>query len=450
VVNPLLLSCIGCHAANMSGLPTKAALDLENAVYRRTTGRLVPFLFLCYIVAYLDRVNVGFAKLQMQSDLKFSDTVFFLGAGIFFIGYFLFEVPSNLILERVGARFWIARIMISWGIISSLTMLANSAGVFYLLRFLLGLAEAGFFPGIILYLTYWFPSDRRAHVIALFMSAIALTGVIGAPLSGWIMHFFAGEGSLRNWQMLFLLEGIPSILVGFLVPFVLPNRIRDARWLSDQEKQAIETRMLEEERRKTPVSLAQVFVDPRLLLFCFVYFCCAGSLYGVSFWLPQLIKDTGIKDPLFIGFLTAIPYALAAIGMIFLGWSSDRRQERRWHFSGACLFGAAGLVLTAQVVHQTVLALAGLSIGAVGILSTLPLFWPMPAAVLSGTSAAAGIALINSVGNLGGFVIPFLVGWLNDWTRQSTSGLLLIAGTLVLAAVAVVLGVPGSASRVVR
>jgi D-galactonate transporter len=414
----------------------------EEPIYAKVASRLIPFLFLCYIVAYLDRVNVGFAKLQMQSDLKFSDTVFFLGAGIFFLGYFLFEVPSNLILERVGARFWIARIMISWGIISSLTMFANSALFFYLLRFLLGVAEAGFFPGIILYLTYWFPSTRRAHVIALFMSAIALTGVIGAPLSGWIMHTFANSTGLRSWQMLFLIEGIPSILVGILVPFILPNGIRQANWLDESEKRILEENVRRENSRKTHLRLAQVFVDPRLLLFCVIYFCCAGGLYGIGFWLPQLIKDTGIKDPLFIGFLTAIPYALAAVAMIWFGWSSDRQRERRWHFASAAFIGAIGLIISARFAHQTGLAMAGLSLGAIGILSTFPLFWPIPAGVLSGSAAAAGIALVNSVGNLGGFVLPFLIGWLNDLTKQSTSGLLLLATAMVVAGILVLLFVP--------
>ncbi len=422
--------------------PQASIVVSEEPVYAKVAGRLIPFLFLCYIVAYLDRVNVGFAKLQMQADLKFSDTVFFFGAGIFFVGYFLFEVPSNLILERVGARFWIARIMISWGIISSLTMFAHSAFLFYLLRFLLGVAEAGFFPGIILYLTYWFPSPRRAHVTALFMSAIALTGVIGAPISGWIMHVFSDSTGLRSWQMLFLIEGIPSIVVGILVPFVLPNGIRQAKWLDDAEKRHLEENLRLEDSRKVALPLRQVFVDPRLLLFCLIYFCCAGGLYGVGFWLPQLIKDTGVKDPLPIGLLTAIPYALAAAAMIWFGWNSDRTRERRWHFAAAALIGAIGLTISARFAHQTGLAMAGLSLGAIGILSTFPLFWPMPAGMLSGTSAAAGIALVNSVGNLGGFVLPFLVGWLNDLTRQSTSGLLLLAASMVLAGALVVAFVP--------
>ncbi|MBV9673431.1 MAG: MFS transporter [Verrucomicrobia bacterium] len=420
------------------------SVETEAMTYSKVIRRLVPFLFLCYIAAYLDRVNVGFAKLQMQSDLKFSDSVFFFGAGIFFVGYFIFEVPSNLILERVGARFWIARIMISWGIISSLTMFVTSAFWFYLLRFLLGAAEAGFFPGIILYLTFWFPSKRLAHVVGLFMSGIALTGVIGAPISGWIMHAFADSSGLRNWQMLFLLEGLPSVLIGVLVPFMLPNGIRQAEWLAEAEKRQLEENLRTEDQRKEKIPLAKIFFEPRLLLFCFVYFCCAGGLYGIGFWLPQLIKDTGVKDPLIIGLLTIIPYGLAAVAMIWFGWSSDRNRERRWHFATAALLGAVGLVFSAWFAHQTVFAIAGLSLGAIGVLSTFPLFWPMPAAVLSGSSAAAGIALVNSVGNLGGFVLPFLVGWLNDMTKRSTSGLLMLAGTMTLAAVLILMFVPAT------
>ncbi len=428
----------------MTTSPLTASLTPEAVTYSKVIRRLVPFLFVCYIAAYLDRVNVGFAKLQMQADLKFSDSVFFFGAGIFFIGYFLFEVPSNLILQRVGARFWIARIMISWGIISSLTMFAHSAFWFYLLRFLLGVAEAGFFPGIILYLTFWFPSKRLAHVVGLFMSGIALTGVIGAPISGWIMHAFADSPGLRNWQILFLLEGVPSVLIGVLVPFVLPNGIRQAKWLSEEEKQQLEETLRAEDQQKEKIPLAKIFFEPRLLLFCFVYFCCAGGLYGIGFWLPQLIKDTGVKDPIFIGLLTIIPYTLAAVAMIWFGWSSDRSRERRWHFATAALLGAVGLSFSAWFAHQTVLAISGLSLGAIGVLSTFPLFWPMPTAVLSGSSAAAGIALVNSVGNLGGFVLPFLVGWLNDLTKHSTSGLLMLAGTMTLAAILILLFVPAT------
>ena len=259
-------------------------------------------LFLCYIAAYLDRVNVSFAKLQMQADVpQISDTVFGLGAGIFFLGYFVFEVPSNILMEKLGARLWIARIMITWGIISTAMIFVNSSWVFYGLRLLLGFAEAGFFPGVILYLTYWFPSRRRGEMVALFMLAIALTGVIGAPLSGWILHEFNGAAGLKGWQMLFLLEGIPSIVLGLFVPWLLANGVRSARWLSEEEKQLLEQNLQAEETHKDHLPLAGIFFNPHLILFAAIYFCSAMGLYGTGFWIPQLIKNTGVKDPLYVG-----------------------------------------------------------------------------------------------------------------------------------------------------
>jgi D-galactonate transporter len=422
--------------------PSQSTSHGENAVYARIAWRLIPFLFLCYIAAYLDRVNVGFAKLQMQSDLKFSETVYSFGAGIFFVGYFLFEVPSNLLLERLGARFWIARIMISWGIISAAMMFARSALVFYALRFLLGVAEAGFFPGIILYLTYFFPSRRRAGIVALFMMAIAVTGVIGGPISGWIMQHYQQSTGLRAWQMLFLLEGIPSILIGFLVPFVLPNGIRSTKWLNEDEKMILERNVRSEDEQKERLPLASVFTEPRIFLFSLVYFCCAGGLYVIGFWLPQLIKNTGVKNPLDIGFLTAIPYGLAAISMVLLGISSDRTRERRWHFAVAAFLGAAGLVITGVFAESTGFAMVGLSLAAIGIISTFPLFWPMPAGILAGTAAAAGIALVNSIGNLGGFAAPFAVGWLTDLTKRPAYGLYVMAVIMVLGGLLVLIFVP--------
>ena len=361
-------------------------------------------LFFCYIAAYLDRVNVSFAKLQMQSDVpEISDTVFGLGAGIFFLGYFVFEVPSNILMEKLGARFWIARIMITWGIVSTTMIFVNSPWVFYGLRLLLGFAEAGFFPGVILYLTYWFPSRRRGEMVALFMLAIALTGVIGAPLSGWILHEFSGAAGLKGWQMLFLLEGIPSIVLGMFVPWLLANGVRSAHWLTEEEKQLLERNLQADEARKDHLPLAGIFFNPHLILFAAIYFCCAMGLYGTGFWIPQLIKNTGVKDPLYVGLLTAIPYSFGAIAMVVLGRSSDRSGERRVHFALASLLGAAGIVISNLFRQNTLIAMVGLTLATMGILATFPLFWPMPTAMLAGTAAAAGIAWINSLGNLGGF-----------------------------------------------
>jgi D-galactonate transporter len=415
----------------------------EDPLYAKVAWRIIPLLFLCYIAAYLDRVNVGFAKLQMQSDVAgLSDTVYGIGAGIFFVGYFFFEVPSNILLEKFGARVWIARIMISWGIISSAMLFVNSPAIFYVLRFLLGVAEAGFFPGIILYLTYWFPSRRRARMVACFMTGIALTGVIGGPLSGWILHQFNGVANLKGWQMLFLLEGIPSILIGLCIPFILDDGIRSARWLADDEKEFLKGNLSKEEVHKIHLPLGQIFVDPRLLLFCLLYFCSAFGLYGTGFWIPQLIKNSGVNDPLFVGLLTAIPYGFGAIAMVLFGRSSDRSGERRWHFATAACLGAIGIIISNIFRQNTVVAMIGLTVATIGILATLPLFWPMPTAMLAGTAAAAGIAWINSVGNLAGFFGPYIVGAVTDLTKRSDYGLYVVSAMLLLGAVLVLFSVP--------
>jgi MFS family permease len=420
---------------------------MEPSPYAKVAWRIIPLLFLCYIAAYLDRVNVAFAKLQMTSTVPgFDDAVYGYGAGIFFVGYFFFEVPSNLLLEKIGARLWIARIMISWGIISSAMIFVRSPLTFYALRFLLGLAEAGFFPGIILYLTYWFPSRHRAQVVGLFMTAIALTGVVGGPLSGWILHQFEGAAGLKGWQVLFLIEGIPSILIGASLPFLLDSGIRSARWLTAGEKQLLETNLRNEEQHKTHLPLAELFFDSRLLLFCAVYFCCAFGLYGTGFWIPQLIKNTGVQDPLNVGLLSAIPYGFGAVAMVMFGRSSDRSGERRWHFTTAAFLGAIGIIVSNLFRHDTVIAMTGLTIATIGILATFPLFWPMPTAVLAGTSAAAGIAWINSVGNLAGFFGPAIVGQITSWTKREDYGLYFVAAVLVFGAVLILISVPRRAA----
>ena len=409
-----------------------SADDFEAVTYNKVGWRLIPFLLLCYVVAYLDRVNVGFAKLQMLQDLKFSETVYGLGAGIFFIGYFIFEVPSNVILHRVGARVWIARIMITWGLISAGMMFVESATSFYIMRFLLGVAEAGFFPGIILYLTYWYPAARRARMIALFMSAIALSGVIGGPLSGWIMQRFAGVNGLAGWQWLFILEGLPSVAVGIATFFYLDDRIDHAKWLTSDEKALLKRNIVIENNDKHELSVRAVFAEPRVWLMSLIYFTFVMGLYGVSFWLPTIIKGTGVKDALQIGLLTAIPYGSAVVAMILVSRSADRMRERRWHIAVPALLGAVGLVLSAVWGQNTVLAMAALTLATMGILTTLPLFWSLPTSFLAGAGAAAGIALINSVGNLAGFVSPFLVGWLKDMTQSTNAGMYMLAGSMVL------------------
>ncbi|AMP00741.1 major Facilitator Superfamily protein [Collimonas arenae] len=413
--------------------PSKPS-SFEAATYAKVTWRLLPLLFLCYVASYLDRVNVGFAKLQMLNDLKFSETVYGLGAGIFFLGYFIFEIPSNMILHRVGARLWIARIMITWGIISGAMIFVDSPGTFYVMRFLLGVAEAGFFPGVILYLTYWYPAHRRGKMTALFMTGVPLSGVIGGPLSGWIMKAMPGVHGLAGWQWMFVLEAIPSLILGVIVIFYLQDRIRGAKWLSEEEKVLLETQVQAETNQKQEVSLGQMFANPKVWLMALIYFCFVMGLYGVSFWLPTIIKTTGVTDTFNIGLLTAIPYASAAIAMILIGHSADKRRERRWHVAIPALLGSIGLVMSTVYDHNTLLAMSALTLATIGIITVLPLFWSLPTAFLGGAAAAAGIALINSLGNLAGFVSPYLVGWLKDQTHSTNSGMFVLAASLLLGA----------------
>ena len=407
------------------------------------TWRLLPFIMLCYCAAYLDRVNIGFARLQMLGDLRFSETVYGLGAGMFFIGYFTFEVPSNLILHRVGARIWIGRIMISWGLVSALFMFTTTPLMFYVLRFTLGVAEAGFFPGVILYLTYWYPSERRARMMTLFMAAIPIAGICGGPLSGWIMQSTEGLNGWRGWQWLFLLEAIPAIVVGITALFYLDNGIRSATWLTEAEKVLLEDKLARDRAHLVEhPSLAAVFRDRRLWRMCAIYFCCVMGQYGLTFWMPTLIQAAGVRGTLHIGLLTAVPYSVSIVAMILFGWSADRNRERRWHAAGAMLLGAAGLTASALAGTQTVLAMTCLSIAAMGVFSCAPLFWSLPTAVLGGTAAAAGIAAINSIGNLAGFVSPYVVGWLKDLTHSTAAGMYAVSAVLVAGAL-IVLTIPG-------
>jgi D-galactonate transporter len=407
----------------------------EEATYRKVAWRLTPLLMLCYVVAYLDRVNVGFAKLGMSTDLGLSDAVYGFGAGIFFIGYFIFEVPSNIILHRVGARVWIARIMVTWGVVSMLTMFITTPTMFYVMRFLLGLAEAGFFPGIILYLTYWYPAQRRGRMTTWFMTAIAISGVVGGPISGYILKAFNGANGWHGWQWLFLLEGIPSVIVGILVFIVLDDRISKAKWLTQDERDLLERNIAAEDATKEDHSIGKVMSSPRVLLMSLIYFSFVMGLYGVSFWLPTIIKSTGVTDAFMIGLLSAIPFAAAVIAMVLIARSADRTRERRWHVALPGFAGALGLVLSVVWAHDTTLAMAGLTLATMGILTTLPLFWSLPTAFLAGTGAAAGIAMINSIGNLAGFLSPYAVGWLKGATSSTDSGMYMLAAFMILGGV---------------
>jgi D-galactonate transporter len=401
----------------MNAAPTDEAFAA--ATYRKVAWRLIPFLFVCYILAYLDRVNVGFAKLSMKEEPWFSDAVFATGSGIFFVGYFLFEVPGNIILHRVGARLWIARIMIGWGIVSALLALSSSPASFYALRFLLGIAEAGFFPGIILHLTYWFPREHRARMVALFMTAIALAGVLGSPLSGWLLETANNWHGLKAWQWLFIVEGIPSAIVGLSVPFLLTDRPEQAKWLTDAEKRLLQSRIDADEQTKASQghrnhSAADAFKAPQVWLCCFIYFGMIVGLYGASFWLPQIVENTFTQNKWHVGLYSAVPWFCAAIGMVLVSRHSDRTGERRWHVGLSALVAAAAFSVSGLQGLPPVWVMVALAIAITGVMSAIACFWALPTAILSGTAAAAGIAWINSVGNLAGYLSPEMVAWLKS------------------------------------
>jgi D-galactonate transporter len=413
--------------------------EFEKATYRKVTLRLIPFLIFCFIIAYVDRINVGFAKLGMQKDLGMSDAVYGIGAGIFFIGYFFFEVPSNIALQRFGARKWIAPIMIIWGFISSCTMFTRNATSFYVIRFVLGLFEAGFFPGVILYLTFWYSSRHRTKMVAAFMTAIALSGVIGGPISGWILSNISGTCGLRGWQWLFLLEGIPSVVVGLSVYHVLDDNPTKAKWLTTDERNLLVQRLAEDEEIKNAQessrhSLGDVFKSLAVWLFCLVYFGIVIGVYGIGFWLPQIIQDSITKNVWEIGLISAIPWALGVITMVWNGYHSDVTGERRWHIGLAAIIGSTAFAASGIPGISGLAAIIALSFATAGVMSALSSFWALPTSILSGTAAAAGIAWINSIGNLGGYVSPYIVGRIRDATHNMFYALLVLAAFCLMSA----------------
>ena len=403
---------------------------LDTAVVRILTWRLVPFLFLLYIVAYLDRINLGFAALQMQRQLGFTDSVYGLGAGIFFAGYFLFQVPSNLVLRRVGARRWIAVLMVTWGIISASTCTVTGVRSFYALRFLLGAAEAGFFPGVILYLKTWFPAQARARTVARFMTAAPLSGVVGGPLSGALLGLH-GKSGLAGWQWMFLLEGGPAIVLGAIVWMYLVDTPADATWLNPVQKSWLQ-RVLQDETAEVARSHGRgaIQVWPILVL-SLVYFGLNTVSYGVSLWLPTLIKSLSGMSNFLIGVLSAIPYVTAAIAMVLVGLHSDQSGERRWHMALPAFAGAIALSVAAHT-NSVGATTALISITVLGVFSMMGPFWAMPTALLSGTAAAVGVAVINSIGNLGGFFGPYTIGALRSSTGSFKQGLLVVGAALAI------------------
>lgn len=404
---------------------------LVGSALAKARRRLLPFLFLLYVVSYLDRVNVGFAALQMNAAIGLSDVAYSFGAGIFFLSYTLFEVPSNVILARVGARLWIARIMISWGLVSASMMFVRGASAFYLLRFALGAAEAGFFPGIIYVLTRWFPSTERARAIAGFMTAVVVAGMIGGPLSGLLLTL-GGTAGLAGWQWLFVLEGLPAVALGVAVFRFLPERPLDATWLTAAERDALESALEQESAGRTVVvrTFRSAIASGRVWLLAIAYFTIPVALYAMGFWLPQIVKAAaGASDPV-VGVLTAIPYATAAVGMVLVGRHSDRTGERRWHIAISALVGGTAFAASA-LVHGIVPSLAALSLAMLGLASMLGPFWTLATSTMSGVGAAAGIALVNSVGNVGGFVGPNIIGLVREATHSFAAGLVAVGAVLV-------------------
>ncbi|HET7131329.1 MAG TPA: MFS transporter [Gammaproteobacteria bacterium] len=422
----------------MTSIPDAA----EERAYAGVTRRLLPFLGACYLVAYLDRVNVSFAKLHMLGDLGMSEAAYGFGAGVFFLGYFLFELPSNLALHRIGARVWIARIMVTWGIVSAAMAftgtLAELTGlgtdtVFYALRFLLGVAEAGFVPGVLLYLNYWYPSHRQSRAVAWLLAAQPLAFVIGAPVSGAIMESFGGVAGLYDWQWLFLLEAAPAIVLAVGVLLYLDNGIADAAWLTQDERRLLEERLALEARTKRDHSLRDLLAVKPLWLFSLIYLLIVTGVYGINFWLPSIIQQTGVRSILSIGWITALSYLVSAVLAVLAARHAERHNEKRWHAAGAAALGGAALALSATFAGSTWLTVACVTLASTGGLLSMSLFWSFPGSILVGAGVAAGLAAVNSVGNLGGFIGPYLLGGLTHWLGSSTAGIAVLGGVMVAA-----------------
>jgi D-galactonate transporter len=430
-------------ASRTAARPLDDAHDARrDAMYRKITWRLIPLLFLAYVISYIDRINVGYAKLQMNSDLHLTDAIYGLGAGIFFVGYALFEVPSNVLLMRIGARLTIMRIMVCWGLVSAAMMFVTTPTQFYIARFLLGAFEAGFFPGIVLYLTFWFPAARRARILALLMSAVVVGGLVAGPMSGWILQNLDGWYGLRGWQWLFLLEGLPSAALGFVVYACLSNSPDEARWLSDDEKRMIRVDLPKEAapHASTPPVEAALYAlgDPKVYLLSFLYFAAVCGGTTLSFWMPTMIQSLGVKSMQTIGLLSAVPYAVGAVAMILYGRHSDKRGERRWHYAVAVTISGVGLALTSWTGAYIGLSVALIAISIAGSVSSLPVFWAVATTQLSRHSAAAGIAMITSLGNLAGLACPYVLGVVKQSTGSLVGGLALIAGVMLAGALVMI------------
>ena len=419
-----------------------ASTEGQWRLYNKVATRLLPFLLLMYIASYLDRVNVGFAKLQMASDIGLSDAAYGFGAGVFFLGYCLFEIPSNLVLHRVGAKIWIARIMIVWGLVTMLTMWVSSPFTFYVARVLLGIAEAGFYPGIILFLTYWFPSQLRSQIMAIFISGIVIAGVIGGPLSGGIMESMAGKLGLAGWQWLFVLEGLPALCLGIACIWFLDNGPNSAKWLTPLEKSTIAEDLRADaaayqSKGGVSHSVTGAFGNANVWLLVIANFSNLATSYAVSFWMPQIIRNFGVTNLTLVGLLTTIPFIIGGIAMLVAGWHSDRKNERRLHCCAGLLVACAGLAMTGLCISDPILAVCGLTLAAAGSFAATPTLWALPGTFLSGAAAAAGIALMTTLGNLSGYAAPFMIGYIKDTTGSMSYGFQGMAVIALLGAVAV-------------
>ena len=401
---------------------------LEQRTIAKVSWRLLPLIVVIYFVAYIDRTNVGFAALGMNKELGFTAYIYGWGAGIFFLGYFLLEVPSNVILAKVGARRWIARIMLSWGVVAGAMAFTAGPVSFLVLRFLLGAAEAGFFPGVILYFTFWFPKKYRARVIAALFLAVPGSNAVTAVLSGALLQL-DGVWGLAGWKWLFMLEALPAVLLAFVVLALMTDRPALATWLKPEEKDWLEAELAKErqaiEAAQGRLTLVQTLTDRRVITLSLIYMTIVTATYGITFFLPLIVKGMG-QSEVMTGVITAIPYVIGTVGMILWSFSSDRRRERRWHFIVACIVAAVGLT-AAGWLGSSYWAIAAMSLATIGLYGSKPAFWPLPSEFLSGTGAAAGIALVNSIGNLGGFAGPSVVGWLKDATGKYTAGLYFLA-----------------------
>ncbi|WP_372525962.1 MFS transporter [Piscinibacter sp.] len=433
------------HVARAPG--TQPALPKVNAVdalYSKVSWRIIPLLIVCYMVAYLDRINIGYAQLQMKQVLSFSDAVYGLGAGIFFIGYFLFEVPSNLMLEKIGARKTLLRIMVCWGIVAAAMMFVQTPTQFYVLRFLLGVFEAGFFPGIILYLTFWYPSARRGQMIAIFMAATTVASVIAGPLCGGIMKYLDGANGLAGWQWLFLVQGLPATLLGIVAYFYLQDKPEDAHWLSASEKKALRTNLDNDQKNvacASHASLGQMLRDRKVYVLALVYFLLLGATYTMIFWVPTLIKSWGVADLMQIGLYAALPSLIGVFGMILIGRHSDKHSERRWHFAASVAIAAVGLGLTTLTQGNLGASLAALSLSVIGIAAATPLFFTITTEYLSKVGAAAGIALISSLGNLGAAASPAVTGAITAKTGSPVYSMYLVMALYLLSGIVLLLAV---------